>query len=124
MEQSGTAAGAMSPAPVVRQLDFTINFKATANSNASAKANLILPEHPQAQLESKLLALAQSQKLHESGKCKSPPRMVAQTKLPPRKMVMPPKSPQRELPGMVAPSLGQPVTPVPVPKPTLLNPML
>ncbi|XP_051151135.1 protein tesmin/TSO1-like CXC 5 [Andrographis paniculata] len=124
MEQNKTAAGAASPAPVVRQLDFTINLKATANSNASRTGNLILPDHPQAQLESKLLALAQSQRLHASAKSPSPPRLAAHTKLPPRKMVMPPRSPQRELPGMVAPGPANAVKPVPVPKAASNYPLL
>ncbi|KAI3468227.1 hypothetical protein Pfo_024890 [Paulownia fortunei] len=125
MEQSEKAAGAVAAAPVVRQLDFTVNFKATANANA--KGNLILPEHPQAQLESKLLALAQSQQVHARARSQSPPQMVSQTKLPRRKMVMPPKSPQRELPQMVGqskspaitPRLAHPVKPVSMPKPAL-----
>ncbi|PIN02272.1 hypothetical protein CDL12_25223 [Handroanthus impetiginosus] len=123
MEQSETAAGTVAAAPVVRQLDFTVNFKAMANANG----NLILPEHPQAQLQSKLLALAQSRLVHAPAKSPSPPRMAAQTKLPPRKMVMPPKSPQRELPQMarqekspvIAPRLAHPVKPAPLPKPPL-----
>ncbi|KAK6161843.1 hypothetical protein DH2020_001684 [Rehmannia glutinosa] len=124
MEKGEPAAGAMAAAPVVRQLDFTVNFKSA--SNANARGNLILPEHPQAQLQSKLLALAQqSQQVHARSRPQSPPLMVAQTKLPPRKMVMPPKSPQRELPQMVAPAkspavaprLAHPVKPASLPKP-------
>lgn len=126
MEQSGDAAAAMSAATVVRQLDFTVNILATANSNA--KGNSLLSEHPEVQLQSKWLALGESQQVHGRGRSQSPPRAVAQTKLPPRKMVMPPKSPHQELPQMVAQarspamaprlahSVGKPVT---VPKPAV-----
>ncbi|KAG8375570.1 hypothetical protein BUALT_Bualt10G0114300 [Buddleja alternifolia] len=129
MEHGETGGRAVAPAPVVRQLDFTVNYKATANANgnANASANLILPEHPQAQLQSKLLALAQSQQRHTSVRPRSPPRTVTQTKLPPRKMVMSLKSPQRELPQMVGQAKSPPsasrlahrVKPVPVPNPAL-----
>ncbi|GFQ01986.1 protein tesmin/tso1-like cxc 5 [Phtheirospermum japonicum] len=128
MEQSETAAGTVSAPPpaVVRQLDFTVNYKATANANA--RSNLILPDHPQAQLQSKLLALAQSKQVHAPARSQSPPRISSQTKLPPRKMVMPPKSPQRELPPMVAPTrspaiaprLAHPVNQASISKPPLL----
>ncbi|KAL8522041.1 hypothetical protein ACS0TY_012259 [Phlomoides rotata] len=100
MEQSGDSAAAMTAAPVVRQLDFTVNILAAANSNA--KGNSLMPEHPQAQLQSKWLTLGESQQVHGRGRSQSPPRAAAQTKLPPRKMVMPPKSPHQELPQMVA----------------------
>ncbi|KAL0283129.1 UNVERIFIED_CONTAM: protein tesmin/TSO1-like CXC 7 [Sesamum angustifolium] len=79
MEQSEAAAAA----PVVRQLDFSVSYNASTKANALAKGILILPEHPQAQLQSKLLALAQSQHLHARESSSSPP----QTKRPPRKVV-------------------------------------
>ncbi|KAL0447453.1 UNVERIFIED_CONTAM: protein tesmin/TSO1-like CXC 5 [Sesamum latifolium] len=105
-----------SAAPVVRQLDFSVSYNASTKANALAKGILILPEHPQAQLQSKLLALAQSQHLHARASSSSPP----QTKLPPRKVVAPHKSPPQELPQMVgllkskpiAPRLAHPVKPV------------
>lgn len=70
MEHSDTAAA------VVRQLDFSVNS--------------ILPDHPQAQLQAKLLALAHShqQKLHAPAAGSS-----SQTRLPPSKVVVPPVSP-------------------------------
>lgn len=119
MEQSETAARAVAAAPVVRQLDFTVNFKATAN--------LILPEHPQAQLESKLLALAQPKQVHADARSQSPPLTVSQIKLPPRKMVMPPKSSHRGLPQTagqakslaIAPQFAYPVKQASTPKPAL-----
>ncbi|KAL0407762.1 UNVERIFIED_CONTAM: protein tesmin/TSO1-like CXC 5 [Sesamum radiatum] len=112
MEQSEAAAAA----PVVRQLDFSVSYNASTKANALAKGILILPEHPQAQLQSKLLALAQSQHLHARPSSSSPP----QTKPPPRKVVAPHKSPPQELPQMVgllkskpiAPRLAHPVKPV------------
>ncbi|CAA0810573.1 Protein tesmin/TSO1-like CXC 5 [Striga hermonthica] len=120
MEQSEAAAGTVA-SPVVRQLDFTVNLKSAVNSN------LILPDHPQAQLQSKLLALAQSRQVAAPARSQSPPRMAAQTKLPPRKMVMPPKSPQRELPQVsgtaklpsAAPRLAHPANKTAVSKPPL-----
>ncbi|KAL0372129.1 UNVERIFIED_CONTAM: protein tesmin/TSO1-like CXC 5 [Sesamum calycinum] len=115
MEQSEAAAAA---APVVRQLDFSVSYNASTKANALAKGILILPEHPQAQLQSKLLALAQSQHLHARASSSSPP----QTKRPPRKVVAVAahKSPPQELPQMVgllkskpiAPRLAHPVKPV------------
>ncbi|KAL0327547.1 UNVERIFIED_CONTAM: protein tesmin/TSO1-like CXC 5 [Sesamum angustifolium] len=114
MEQSEAAAAA----PVVRQLDFSVSYNASTKANALAKGILILPEHPQAQLQSKLLALAQSQHLHARESSSSPP----QTKRPPRKVVAVAahKSPPQELPQMVgllkskpiAPRLAHPVKPV------------
>ncbi|KAK4401181.1 protein tesmin/TSO1-like CXC 5 [Sesamum angolense] len=111
MEQSEAA-------PVVRQLDFSVSYNASTKANALAKGILILPEHPQAQLQSKLLALAQSQHLHARASSSSPP----QTKRPPRKVVAVAahKSPPQELPQMVgllkskpiAPRLAHPVKPV------------
>ncbi|KAH6835842.1 hypothetical protein C2S53_012524 [Perilla frutescens var. hirtella] len=103
-------------APVVRQLDFTVNLIAAANANA--KANLLLPEHKQDRLQSKWLAAENS---HAIARPQSPSRPVAQTKLPPRKMVMPPKSPHQELPQMEgqskSPRLAHPVgKAVPLPK--------
>ncbi|EYU20451.1 hypothetical protein MIMGU_mgv1a026264mg [Erythranthe guttata] len=79
MEQGETAAGALAASPVVRQLDFTINFKSTA-ANANANANLILPEHPQAQLQSKLLALIEQKQVHANGRAQSPPRTMESPK--------------------------------------------
>ncbi|KAL8063351.1 hypothetical protein ABFX02_01G022100 [Erythranthe guttata] len=115
MEQGETAAGALAASPVVRQLDFTINFKSTA-ANANANANLILPEHPQAQLQSKLLALIEQKQVHANGRAQSPPRTVSQRKLPPGKIVMPPKkNSRRELSQIV----GQTKSPAIAPKPAL-----
>ncbi|KAL2236058.1 UNVERIFIED_CONTAM: Protein tesmin/TSO1-like CXC 6 [Sesamum indicum] len=112
MEQSEAAA------PVVRQLDFSVSYNASTKANALAKGILILPEHPQAQLQSKLLALAQSQHLHARASSSSQP----QNKRPPRKVVAVAahKSPPQELPHMVgllkskpiAPRLAHPVKPV------------
>ncbi|KAK4380921.1 protein tesmin/TSO1-like CXC 5 [Sesamum angolense] len=97
MEQSEAA-------PVVRQLDFSVSYNASTKANALAKGILILPEHPQAQLQSKLLALAQSQHLHARASSSSPP----QTKRPPRKVVAVAahKSPPQELPQMFSDKLG------------------
>ncbi|KAL6501967.1 hypothetical protein OROGR_027100 [Orobanche gracilis] len=130
MEESETAAETVAPAaPVVRQLDFTVNIKATTNANGVG--SMILPEHPQAQLQSKLLALAQSRQVHAPARYQSPPQTASQTKLPPRKMVMPPKSPHRELlqkaepanTPVVAPRLVHPVNKASTSKP-LLQPLL
>ncbi|KAL6556618.1 hypothetical protein OROGR_005906 [Orobanche gracilis] len=110
MEQNEMAAGTVAPAaPVVRQLDFTVNIKATANANGVG--SLILPEHPQAQLQSKLLALAQSRQVHAPARPQSPPGTASQTKLPPGKMVMPPKSPQRELSQKTRPAKSPVIAP-------------
>lgn len=120
MEQR-EGSGASTAAPVVRQLDFTVNFIAAAN--ASARGNPPLPEHSLDQSRSVWLAARNPQ--HATARPQSPPRPVAQTKLPPRKMVMPPRSPHLELPQMegleksplVAPRLAHPVgKPVPMPK--------
>ncbi|EPS65022.1 hypothetical protein M569_09757, partial [Genlisea aurea] len=74
MEQSESTAGTLAASPVVRQLDFTGN---SANQNG----NSILLEHPQAQLESSLRALAQANQAHVSAGSRSPPpRFPAQTK--------------------------------------------
>ncbi|XP_057799544.1 protein tesmin/TSO1-like CXC 6 [Salvia miltiorrhiza] len=115
MEQREGAA-----APVVRQLDFTVNFMSAA-ANANGKGS------PMDQSQPKWLAAGNSQHAHAiAGSPQSPSRsQLAQTKFPPRKMVMPPKSPHRELPQMevraqsplIAPRLSHPVgKPVPTPK--------
>ncbi|XP_022853390.1 protein tesmin/TSO1-like CXC 5 isoform X2 [Olea europaea var. sylvestris] len=93
-----------------KQLDFTVNFKASMlDSGASFNGNVILPEHPQAQLQSKLLALSQPKKLHANASSQSPPTVVAQLKSPPGTVTP------------VAPRLARPVKPMPVPrhKPTM-----
>ncbi|GER38067.1 tesmin/TSO1-like CXC domain-containing protein [Striga asiatica] len=100
-------------APVVRQLDFTVNLKASTNANAVS--SLILPDHPQALLQSKLLALAQSRHVTAPVRSQSPP---TQTILPPRKMVMPPKFHQQDHPTP-APRLAHPTNKAAVPKPPL-----
>lgn len=126
MEQREEGAGAGAAATtVVRQLDFTVNLIAAANANG--KGNVLLPEHSQDQLQSKwVAAVGKSQHSHANAGPHSPSRRpVAQTKLPPRKMVMPPRSPHRELPQMegqaksplIAPRLAHPVEKlVPMPK--------
>ncbi|XP_073129553.1 protein tesmin/TSO1-like CXC 5 isoform X2 [Henckelia pumila] len=73
MEQSETAA-------VARQLDFAATCKASAITNANGKGKPILPEHPQAHLQSKLLPLAHSLQFHAGSRL--PQQMVAQTKMP------------------------------------------
>ncbi|XP_073042614.1 protein tesmin/TSO1-like CXC 7 isoform X2 [Primulina eburnea] len=90
MEQSETAA-------VARQLDFAASCKASATTNANGKGNSILPEHPQAQLQSKLLALAPSRQFHASSRL---PQQVAQTKIRssgPKRIRSQSKSPPREI---------------------------
>ncbi|XP_075508301.1 protein tesmin/TSO1-like CXC 5 isoform X3 [Primulina tabacum] len=90
MEQSETAA-------VARQLDFAASCKASGTTNANGKGNSILPEHPQAQLQSKLLALAPSRQFHASSRL---PQQVAQTKIPstgPKRIRSLSKSPPREI---------------------------
>lgn len=89
MEQR-EGAGAAATAPVVRQLDFTVNFMSAA-TNANAKGS------PLDQSQPKWLAAENS---HAIAGPQSPSRQLAQTKFPPRKMVMPPRSPHRELPQM------------------------
>lgn len=91
MEQSETAAVAM-------QLDFAASCKASAITNANGKGYSILPEHPQAQLQSKLLALAQSRQFH--ARSRLPQQMVAQTNMPssgPKRITSLSKSPPCEL---------------------------
>ncbi|KAL2517711.1 Protein tesmin/TSO1-like CXC 5 [Abeliophyllum distichum] len=116
MEQSEMA----SPAPVEfpaakKQLDFAVNCKASVlDSRASFNGNVILPEHPQAQLQSKLLALAQPKQLHAHARSHSLPTMMAQLKSPTR-LVAPEKSPLPEVVG-VAPQLARSMKPMPVPR--------
>ncbi|KAL6524086.1 hypothetical protein OROMI_031181 [Orobanche minor] len=117
MEQSETAAETVAPAaPVVRQLDFTVNIKATANANGVG--SIILPEHPQAQLQSKLLALAQSRQVHAPARYQSPPQTASQTKLLPKYQELLQKSGRANMP-VVAPRLVHPVNKASTSKPPL-----
>ncbi|CAI9755660.1 unnamed protein product [Fraxinus pennsylvanica] len=108
MEQSEKASPALKKAEfsaTKKQLDFTVNFKASMlDSGASFNGIMILPEHPQAQLQSKLLALAQPKKLHADARSQLPPTMVAQLKSPPGTVTP------------VAPRLARPVKSIPVPR--------
>ncbi|CAA0838523.1 Protein tesmin/TSO1-like CXC 5 [Striga hermonthica] len=125
MEKSETTARTVAlpaSAPVVRQLDFTVNLKAATKANAVS--SMILPDHPQAQLQSKLLALAQSRQVAAPVRPQFPP---TQTILPPRKMVMPPKFHHQDQPLVMgpaklptpAPRLPHPKNKAVVPKPPL-----
>lgn len=111
-EEGEIGAAAAAVTTVVRQLDFTVNLIAAANGSS------IFTEHPKDQSQSKWLAAAgQSQHAHANVRHQSPSQPVAQTKLPPRKMVMPPRSPHRELPQverqakspLMTPRLAHPV---------------
>ncbi|KAL2544858.1 Protein tesmin/TSO1-like CXC 5 [Forsythia ovata] len=98
-----------------KQLDFAVNCKVSVlDSRASFNGNVILPEHPQAQLQSKLLALAQPKQLHAHARSHSLPTMMAQLKSPTR-LVAPEKSPLPEV-VRVAPQLARPMKPMPVPR--------
>ncbi|KAL1552421.1 protein tesmin/TSO1-like CXC 5 isoform X1 [Salvia divinorum] len=104
--------GVGAAAPVMMQLDIAVNFTAAAG-NANAKGNS----------QPKWLEEANSKHARAVLGPQSASRQLARTKFPPRKMVMPPKSPHRELPRMAERSQSPPVAPVgepvPVPKPAL-----
>ncbi|KAK4490923.1 hypothetical protein RD792_001642 [Penstemon davidsonii] len=99
MEQIETAPSAV---PVVRHLDFTVNY----NANVNGVGSLILPEHPQ--LESKFRALSQLDKLHARVRSPSPLPLGVETQFPP------PKSPTS-----VTPQLAHPVKPKPALQPLM-----
>ncbi|XP_042004427.1 protein tesmin/TSO1-like CXC 5 isoform X1 [Salvia splendens] len=104
--------GAGEAAPMMRQLDFAANFTAAA-ANANVKGNS----------QPKWLEEANSQHASAVLGPQSAPRQLARTKFPPRKMVMPPKSPHRELPQMAEQPQSPPVAPVHAPK-LALQPLL
>ncbi|XP_042037557.1 protein tesmin/TSO1-like CXC 5 isoform X1 [Salvia splendens] len=82
-------------APVMRQLDFAVNFTAAA-ANANVKG------------DSQPKWLEEANSKH----AQSATRQLARTKFPPRKMVMPPKLPHRELHRMAELPQSPPVAPV------------
>ncbi|KAL7164434.1 hypothetical protein ACSBR2_040365 [Camellia fascicularis] len=100
MEQSEPVvakASDFSGRKLARQLDFTVMCRASANA--------ILPDHPQAQLQSKLLALARSQ----ASQLQSQPQSVPQLQIQPR-----PKQPVPIMPRVAHQGRPQPRPTLPV----------
>ncbi|CAL5429177.1 unnamed protein product [Camellia sinensis] len=100
MEQSEPVvakASDFSGRKLARQLDFTVMCRASANA--------ILPDHPQAQLQSKLLALARSQ----ASQLQSQPQSVPQLQIQPR-----PKQPVPIMPRVAHQGRPQPRLTLPV----------
>ncbi|XP_028115699.1 protein tesmin/TSO1-like CXC 5 isoform X1 [Camellia sinensis] len=100
MEQSEPVvakASDFSGRKLARQLDFTVMCRASANA--------ILPDHPQAQLQSKLLALARSQ----ASQLQSQPQTVPQLQIQPR-----PKQPVPIMPRVAHQGRPQPRPTLPV----------
>ncbi|KAL7250965.1 hypothetical protein ACSBR1_012897 [Camellia fascicularis] len=100
MEQSEPVvakASDFSQRKIARQLDFTVMCRASANA--------ILPDHPQAQLQSKLLALARSQ----ASQLQSQPQSGTQLQIQPR-----PKQPVPIMPRVAHQGRPQPRPTLPV----------
>ncbi|XP_052210805.1 protein tesmin/TSO1-like CXC 5 [Diospyros lotus] len=92
MEQVEAAASDFRQRKLARQLDFTAMCRASASA--------ILPEHPQAQLQSKLLALAQAQASPPQARPHAVPQAQPQTRMkqPAPRMVQQPPQPRATLP--------------------------
>ncbi|XP_047973313.1 protein tesmin/TSO1-like CXC 6 isoform X2 [Salvia hispanica] len=91
--------GAGEAAALMRQLDFAVNFTAAAANADNAKGNS----------QPKWLEEANSKHARAILGHQSAARQLARTKFPPRKMVMPPKSPHRELNRMAEQPQSPPV---------------